>query len=159
MKKTKNNLTGIVHGLTGKKVGPLELHETICGKSTRLFWLKADDDEPVTCMKCRSVLSKKEKERELLRFTDVMITKNIPQYKLRNNTIVLNSSILSVFTRDQLRILAEIMKVPKGRNKIDTVLSILRNDDKIEVTGVKLEIKLHFPKNVSPVKLSSTIHL
>ncbi len=56
LKKTKNNLTGIVHGLNGKKVGPLELHETICGISSGLFWLKSDDNEPITCMKCRSVL-------------------------------------------------------------------------------------------------------
>jgi len=56
LKKTKNNITGVVHGLTGKKVGILELHETICGISTCLFWLKANDDEPITCTKCRSVL-------------------------------------------------------------------------------------------------------
>lgn len=59
MKKSRNNQTGVVHGLTGRLVGSLKLHETICGKSTCLFWLKADDTEPITCMKCCSVLPRK----------------------------------------------------------------------------------------------------
>ena len=54
MKKAKNNITGIVHGLTGRKVGPLKMQETICGRATGLLWLTAGD-ELITCTKCRSV--------------------------------------------------------------------------------------------------------
>jgi len=65
LKKSKNDITGIVHGLNGKKVGPLELHETICGISTGLFWLNADDDKLITCTKCRSVLPQTKQTKEV----------------------------------------------------------------------------------------------
>ena len=59
MKKSKNDITDIVHGLSGRKIGPANLYETICKKSTGLFWLKCDDKEPITCMKCCSILPRK----------------------------------------------------------------------------------------------------
>ena len=55
---SENNRTGVVHALSGKKVGPLELYETICEKSTGLFWLKADE-KPITCTKCKSIIAGK----------------------------------------------------------------------------------------------------
>jgi len=42
LKKTRNDLTGVIHGLSGRKVGLLQLYETICGISTGLVWLKAE---------------------------------------------------------------------------------------------------------------------
>lgn len=51
----ENNHTGIVHGLTNKKVTRLELLETVCGKPSGLFWNKADN-KPITCLKCLSEL-------------------------------------------------------------------------------------------------------
>jgi len=63
MKKAKNHITGVVHGLTGKKIGLLKLYEKVCGGATGIVWLAVSDDEPITCMKCRALLlySKKEK--------------------------------------------------------------------------------------------------
>jgi len=55
MKKTKNDVTGIVHGLSGRKIGALEFLETICGAETGLLWTKAHDED-ITCTKCRSML-------------------------------------------------------------------------------------------------------
>lgn len=56
MKKSKNDETGIVHGHSGKRVGILRFFQTVCKKSTGMFWEKVDDDEPITCKKCLSVL-------------------------------------------------------------------------------------------------------
>jgi len=53
--KSKNSNTGIVHALNGKKVGPLEMKQTLCGVLTGLVWT-ASNEESITCMKCRSKL-------------------------------------------------------------------------------------------------------
>lgn len=53
--RSKNNETGIVHGIINKKVGPSQLYETSCGKSSGMYWLKADN-EKITCTKCLSEL-------------------------------------------------------------------------------------------------------
>ena len=53
--RSENNETGIVHGLVNNKVGHLRLWETVCGKSSGLFWLKANNQR-ITCMKCLSEL-------------------------------------------------------------------------------------------------------
>ncbi len=55
MKKSKNNVTGIVHGLSGRKIEPIQLLETVCGIASGIVWTKADDED-ITCMKCRSML-------------------------------------------------------------------------------------------------------
>jgi hypothetical protein len=59
--KTKNPDTGIVHGHFGKKVGELEMLQTVCGITTGLVWTKAPA-EKVTCTKCRSMLPKETPE-------------------------------------------------------------------------------------------------
>ncbi|KPK10622.1 MAG: hypothetical protein AMJ56_07580 [Anaerolineae bacterium SG8_19] len=51
----KNNSTGVVHALTGRKVGPAQLYETLCGHESGLGWLKTE--EPITCTKCESILA------------------------------------------------------------------------------------------------------
>jgi hypothetical protein len=53
--RSENNITGVVHGLTGKKTGPLRHLEACCGRESGLFWLVADE-KPITCTKCLSVL-------------------------------------------------------------------------------------------------------
>ena len=53
--KSKNNHTGIVHGIVDNKVTRLKLFETACGKPSGLFWTKADN-QPITCLKCLSEL-------------------------------------------------------------------------------------------------------
>lgn len=58
MNKSKNDVTGVVHGLSGRKVGPLQLVETICGIESGLVWTKAND-ERITCTKCLSMLPRK----------------------------------------------------------------------------------------------------
>lgn len=53
--KSKNHITGVVHGIVNNKVTELKLYETACSKPSGLFWIKADD-EPITCLKCLSEL-------------------------------------------------------------------------------------------------------
>jgi len=55
MKKTKNNVTGIVHALSGRKVGPIQMVQTLCEYTSELGWLKADGED-ITCTKCKSML-------------------------------------------------------------------------------------------------------
>lgn len=53
--RSENPETGVVHGLINKKVGTLQLWETVCEKSSGLYWLKANNKR-ITCMKCLSEL-------------------------------------------------------------------------------------------------------
>ena len=53
--KSENNITHVVHGLIAKQIGPFQLYETVCGVSSALYWLKANDKK-ITCKKCLSEL-------------------------------------------------------------------------------------------------------
>jgi len=87
------------------------------------------------------------------------ITKIVDVHKsqLNNNIwIVLNPSLLAMFTRVELRQIAEELNIPKGRNKSDTIINILRNRDKIKLEFFKFEIKIKV--NEKPIRDPNLTH-
>jgi len=87
------------------------------------------------------------------------ITKIVDVHKsqLNNNTwIVINPSLLTLFTRVELRELAGKLDIPKGRNKSDTIINILRNRDKIKLEFFKFEIKIKV--NEKPIRDPNLTH-
>jgi len=94
-----------------------------------------------------------------MKFGKVIIEKNFPEKALKNKGLLLNPDILSVLTRDQLRDLAEIMNVKKGRNKTDTIFNIIGNERKFKITEAKIIIGIEIEENITDLETRDIIYI